>query len=107
GRAPGRGNDARQVGVSSLTTIGPCWSIPCWSVCPLTGGAHRGGTCMLEVFGLSETAECVYEAMLRTPGLGVVELAAELVVPEGVIRGALDELAAAMLVRSSRERSGV
>ncbi|HEY3871332.1 MAG TPA: helix-turn-helix transcriptional regulator [Actinocrinis sp.] len=62
---------------------------------------------MLEALGLSTAAASVYQAMLDHPEAGVAGLAETVVLPEGEVRGALDELADVMLVRASREAPGL
>jgi DNA-binding CsgD family transcriptional regulator/sugar-specific transcriptional regulator TrmB len=62
---------------------------------------------MLEALGLSSAAESVYRVMLDQPGHGVAELVEASALPEQAVRAALDELADVMLVRASREESGL
>ncbi len=62
---------------------------------------------MLEALGLSATAESVYRVMLDHPGHGVAELVEASALSERAVRAALDELADVMLVRASREESGL
>lgn len=62
---------------------------------------------MLEALGLSAFADTVYRVMLDRPGFGVAELVEATDLSESAVRSALDELADVMLVRASREQTGL
>ncbi|MFC4018867.1 LuxR family transcriptional regulator [Micromonospora sp. GCM10011542] len=61
---------------------------------------------MLEMLGLTESAERTYRAMLTLPHLGVAGLAEHLKIDEGAVRAALDELADLALLRPSSAQPG-
>lgn len=66
----------------------------------------KGVAIVLAAFGVTATAEQVYEAMLAEPGWGVTDLAAHLELTETQVRESLDELFVLSLVRQSFENPG-
>lgn len=62
---------------------------------------------MLEPLGITPVAESVYLALLREPCAGVADLVRALRAEETAVRGALDELTAMGLLRSSWREPGV
>ncbi|MER6420607.1 helix-turn-helix transcriptional regulator [Streptomyces sp. NPDC001137] len=61
---------------------------------------------MLQVLGLSEDAEVIYQRLLEDPLLGVADLQSRLGMSENRVRAGLDELVQVTLVRESREIPG-